>query len=244
MRFTDKVAVVAGGGQGIGAAIAIKLAGEGAHVEVWDVDTDGGDAVVESIRSSGGTARFLRTNVLAFAEVNGGVQRVVAERGALDIMVCSVGGGRFTPFLDTDGDFFEREIRLNLTSVYNCARAAAEPMVDRNEGRMLFFSSTTGGTPGLAPYGAGKAGVESLMKSMVAEFAQSRVGVNAIMPNVTDTGLTRGSYATVQNGAEMLREVSASMPFGINTPEEVADVALYLVSDDARRITGSIVNLF
>lgn len=244
MRFDDKVAIVAGGAQGIGGAIATALAWEGASVEIWDIDQSLGDEAVNRISRAGGKASFSVVDVLNFDAVVSAVERTTAREGHLDNMVCTVGGGRFVPFLETSGDSFEKEIRLNLLSVYNCARAAAVPMVERNEGRMLFFTSTTGGAPGLAPYGASKAAVESLIRTITAELAATKVGVNSIMPGLTDTGLTRAAFEALDNGEVALQQMSEGEGFGMNTPESVAELALYLLSQEAERVRGTVVRMW
>lgn len=120
------------------------------------------------------------------------------EHGSLDIMVCAVGGtaSRLSP--DSDGAFFDRTIRLNLSSVFKCARAASEPMLAQNDGSALFFSAKVSGLPGQSAYGAAKAAAESFMRTIVVELADTRVSVNAIMPGMTDTPLLRRAYDAVE----------------------------------------------
>lgn len=240
--FEDKKIIIAGGGQGIGAATGRKLAAAGAHVELWDIAEEAGAALASSLRLAGGTADYRNVNVFDYEETEAAVERFTAEHGRLDGLMCTVGGGLQGPILDVDGAFFEKQIRLNLLSVFNCGRAAVAPMAAQKAGRLLFFTSTTGGLPGMAGYGAGKAGVESLVKSFHAELGPLGIGTNAIMPNLVATEMTKRFYRD-NNLEHVMDQMAQSMPFGVGTPEEVADVAVYLLSDEARRVSNSIINL-
>lgn len=240
MKFNGKTAIVAGGGQGIGAAIARQLAADGAQVMVWDINEKGAMDVAAGISADQGKAKAARVDALDHAKVKEGVEQVVSEFGKLDIMVCSVGGGKFVPFQQCTPEFFQQQVNFNLNPVFNCARAALDPMLERNYGKMLFFTSVTGGEAYLSAYQAGKAGVNSLIQTLVAELAQTRLNINAIMPNLTDTPLGRGSFSELPNGDELWQEY-ANRPRGINTPESVAKMAAFLVSDEAERLTGQIV---
>lgn len=241
MRFTEKVAIVAGGGQGIGAAIAIALAAEGAQVSVWDINEDGAKETVTKIEANQGKATAVKMNVLDYAQVKAGVDQVVREFGKLDIMISTVGGGKFMPFQHCTAEFFQQQVSFNLYSVFNCAHAVLGPMLEKDYGKMLFFISATGGTPNLVGYQAGKAGIVSVIQTMVAELAKTKLNINAINPNMTDTPLTRDAFNAIPNGDKVLEQMAASKPLGINTPENVAKLALFLVSDDATRLTGQII---
>lgn len=240
MRFKDKVAIVAGGGQGIGAAIATALAAEGAQVSVWDINEEGAKETVKEIEATNGGATATKMDALNYDQVKAGVNQVVKESGKLDIMVCTVGGGLFRPFKDFDADFWKQQVSYNLDSVFNCAHAALAPMLEKNYGKMLFFTSATGGIPNLAGYEVGKAAVESLIKTMVAELAQTKLNINAIMPGMTDTPHTRSLF-TGPEGEKRWQQTDASRPLGINKPENVAKLALYILSDEAERLTGQVI---
>lgn len=241
MRFKDKVAIVAGGGgKGIGAAIAVALAAEGAQVSVWDISEESAKETVTKIQANKGKAKAVKMDILDYAQVKTGVDQVVKDFGKLDIMVCAVGGGKFTPFKDYTPEFWKKQVYFNLDSAFNCAHAALAPMMQRSYGKMLFFTSATGGIPGLTGYEVAKAGIESLIKTMVAELPQSKLNINAIMPGFTDTPHTRSLFVGPE-GEKKWQQRDTSMPLGINKPDNVAVIALFLLSDDAYRLTGQIV---
>lgn len=245
MKFEGKVAVVVGAAQGIGAAIASALAADGAHVEAVDLNMEGASKTARGIEAAGGSAHARQLDVLDYAQVEAAVDDTVAKRGQIDFLITSVGGGKYTPLTEYTPELFDQQVRFNLYPVFNTARAVLPHMIERDSGRMLFFTSTTGGTPGLAGYGVGKAGVESLIKTLVAELAQttSKVTVNALMPGTVDTPLTRGAFDALPNGTEMLEQMSSSIPHGLGTPEEVASSAVYILSEEARRVTGQVLAL-
>jgi NAD(P)-dependent dehydrogenase (short-subunit alcohol dehydrogenase family) len=241
MRFDEKTAIVAGGGQGIGAAIAVALAAEGALVSVWDINEEGARQTALKIQANGGKAKAVKMDVLDYAQVKSGVDQVVKESGKLDIMISTVGGGKFMPVQHIPPALFEQQVRFNLFSMFNCAHAALGPMLEKDSGKMLFFISATGGTPNLVGYEAGKAGIVSVIQTMVAELTKTKININAINPNMTDTPLTRDAFKAIPNGEKMLEQAAAAKPLGINTPDNVAKLALFLVSDDAERLTGQFI---
>ena len=245
MRFKDKVAIVAGGGQGIGEAIAVDLGAEGANVTVWDINEENAQATVKKIEAKNGKATAVKMDALDYAQVNAGIKQVVKDNGKLDIMICTVGGGKMAPFEGSSADFFKQQLDFQIDPVFNCAHAALGPMKEKNYGYMLFFISSTGGAPMLAGYQAGKAAIQSLIQSMAAEFELFRinVNVNGIMPNVVDTPLTRGAFKSIPGGDQRLEQMIAAKARGIGMPEWVSKVALFLVSDDAYRVSGHIIHM-
>jgi 3-oxoacyl-[acyl-carrier protein] reductase len=244
MRFKDKVAIVAGGGGGIGAAVAAALGAEGAKVVVWDLNEEGAKETAKKIEANKGKAKAAKMDVLNYDQVKAGVAEVVKEFGQLDIMVCSVGGGKMKPFKAFDSNYWKQQVSYNLDSVFNCANAAVGPMLSRKYGKMFFFTSATGGIANLAGYEVGKAGLESLVKTIAAETQQHRLNINAMNPGFTDTPLTRSVFPPGEAGEKMWAERAASTPGGINTPEKVAKVVLFFLSEDADRLTGQIVTSY
>lgn len=243
MRFKDKVAIVAGGSEGIGEGIALALGAEGAQVVVWDINEQGAQETAKKIQAGNGKAKAVKMDALDYDQVKAGVDQVVKEFGKLDIMISTVGGGKKMAFKDNTPDFFNQQVAFQLNSVFNCAHAALAPMMEKNYGKMLFFTSGTGGISGLAGYQVGKAGVESLVKTLVAELGESKskVTVNLISPGVTDTRLTRDYFLSMPNGERIYQSVATLRPHGMNKPADVAKLALYLVSDEAERLTGQIL---
>lgn len=240
MRFKDKVAIVAGGSQGIGEGIAAALAAEGAEVIVWDINEQGVQEAVKKIKADNGKAKAVIMDVLNYDQVKAGVEQVVNEFGKLDIICSTVGGGKNKPFKDYTPDFFKQQVGFNLDSVFNCAHAALAPMMEKNYGKMLFFTSSTGGQADLCGYQAGKAGMESLVKTLVTELGKSKakININLIHPGICDTPLTRDFFYAMPNGEQIYQSMASRTPHGMNTPADIAKLALFLVSDEAKRLTG------
>ena len=174
MRFKDKKAVVVGAREeSIGQAIARGLAAEGARVCVWDIDVDSAKKAV------GEKAKFMKVDALDYNSVKGATEETIKELGGIDIMVGTVGGGRVSKMLvDCDGDTFKSELEFSGVSMFNCAQNVLGHFTGKGEGKMLFFTSAPGGVPTLAGYGAGKAVVESVMKTIQAETGGTKISVN------------------------------------------------------------------
>jgi len=245
MRFKDKNAVVVGAAENsIGQAIAKGLAAEGAKVCIWDINVGSAEKTAKDILDAGGQAKVKKVNALRYEEVKAAVDDAIAEFGGIDYMVDTVGGGIFKDFKSCSADFIKQQVDFNGFSVFNCAHAILDHFTEKNEGKMLFFSSTTGGDKGLAGYGAGKAVLQSLIKTMVTELAQTKININAIMPGIVPTPLTLGAFSAMGMDVDkMVEGIKASNPRGINSPENVAGVALFLLSDAADRLTGQFLQL-
>jgi len=246
MRFKDKTAIVAGGSGGIGQAIALDLGAEGANVIVWDINEEGAQETVKKIENGNGKASAMKVNVLDYTDVAAGIDQVVKDNGKLDIMICTVGGGKMAPFEHCTAEFFKQQLDFQIDPIFNCAHAALTPMKAQNHGYMLFFISATGGAPMLCGYQAGKAAVQSLIQSVAAEMEMFRININinGIMPGMVDTALTRGAFKALPDGEKMLSGMIAAKARGISMPEYVSKVALFLVSEDAYRVSGHIIHMF
>jgi NAD(P)-dependent dehydrogenase (short-subunit alcohol dehydrogenase family) len=239
MRFKDKIAIVSGGGQGIGEGIAVALGAEGANVVVFDINEEGAKNTAKQIIDAGGKAQAMKVNAINYDETKAAMDQVIQQLGHVDIMITTVGGGKFGPFVDYTPEFWKQQLDLNLTSTFNNCHAIIKHMMDRNYGKILTFISETGGMPGLAAYEASKAAVQSLTLTLSAEVAANKVNVNMLMPGMTDTPLTRGAFEEMgEAGDQMMEQIVAMNPWGWNTPDKVAKLALFLVSDDAERLTG------
>lgn len=246
MRFKDKVAIVAGGSQGIGEPIAEALAAEGANVTIWDINEEGAQEVAKRIESKGGKAQAVKMDAMDYSAVFAGVKQVVKDFGKLDIMISTVGGGKMMPFEHCSFDFFKQQLDFQINPSFNCAHAALKPMKEQNYGYMLFFTSSTGGAPVLPGYQAGKAALKSIIQSIAAEneMFKIKVNINGILPGMVDTPLTRGVFAKMTGGKKRLEGMIAAKTRGISQPSDVSKVALFLVSDDAYRISGQVIEMF
>ena len=235
MRLEGRIVAITGGAMGIGRATALLFAEEGATVALADVETGGADAVVKEIVGRGGRALAAGVDVGDAAQVQGFVDRVVAEYGRLDVMFANAGIAHSARFLEHPEAQWHRVLRVNLTGVFLCCQAAARQMVRQGGGRIITTASINGfrGVENLVGYNVAKAGVIELTKTMAVELAQHGITVNAIAPAQIDTRLTR----TLPEEARRRR--TERIPMGrFGEVEEVARAALFLASDDASYVTG------
>jgi 2-hydroxycyclohexanecarboxyl-CoA dehydrogenase len=231
----DRVAVVTGGGGGIGSAISRRLAEEGALVEVTDLDLEAAKTVAAEI---GGRAHRLD---ISRPEDSVGL---AAELGEVDVLVNNAGWDRVMPFLDTDADFWLRNLTINLFGPIAVTHAFARGMAERGEGRIVNIASDAGrtGSTGETVYAAAKGGVIAFTKSLARELAASGVNVNCVCPGPTDTAFLEVFRA--EGGDRILEAMRRAIPFKrFATTDEIAAAAAFLASDDARYITGQTLSV-
>ena len=240
MRFQGKVAVVVGGAGGIGYGISKSLAEEGATVIIWDNKSEVAEKAAHELATKNKKAVAMTVNAMENDQVKQGVGKVISEHGKIDFMVCTVGGGVFRPTVNYDISFFQSQMDFNLLTVVNCFISVLPHMVEKQFGRMLCFTSALGGQPGLLAYQCGKAAVKSLIQTISAEHTKDHITVNAIMPAAVDTPLLRSAYNQAPNGEEYFNAMVAALPLGINTVENIAAEAMFILSDDAKRLTGQV----
>lgn len=236
MRFENKVALVTAAGAGIGRAIALRLASEGARVVVSDIDDAAGSETVSLIAEAGGTAVYQRANVAADAEVRALVKRAVDEFGALDFAVNNAGlGAQPKPLPQISDAEWARTIDVTLTGTFQSMRAELEHMHSTGSGAIVNIASVAGiqSTPQLTPYGAAKHGVVSLTTSAAAENAAAGIRVNAVAPGPIETA------ALASLPEEARRGYAEEVPMKrLGKSEEIADAVAFLLSDAASFITG------
>jgi NAD(P)-dependent dehydrogenase (short-subunit alcohol dehydrogenase family) len=234
--LNGQVAIVTGGGRGIGKAIALRFAREGADVAILELDDQTGDAAAAEIRDLGRRAVARCVDVSDAEAVAGAVQAAAAELGRLDVLVNNAGVETRAEFLELTPDDWRRQVDVNLSGTFYCSQAAAREMRERRYGRIVNISSVAGviGPIDLAAYGAAKAGIVGLTRAAALDLADDGITVNAVAPGPIETELMLGVWT-----AEALRErpQHGAIPrFG--TVEEIAHVALFLASPDSGFITG------
>ena len=241
MLLDGKIALVTVGSRGIGRAIALRLAEEGAKVAInYAGNQTAAEEVKAIIEQHGGTAMIVQTDVSDSTAAAEMVARVHEELGGLDILVNNAGITRDTLLVRMKDEDFDAVINTNLKGIYACTKAAAKFMTKQRSGRIVNLSSVVGeiGNIGQTNYAAAKAGVIGFSKAAAKEFAARHVTVNVVAPGFIDTDMTAVLKDSIR---EKLIE---GIPLGaLGKPEHVADAVLFLVSDAASYITGQVLNV-
>ncbi len=241
MLLDGKVALITGASRGIGRAIALRLAGEGAKIAInFAGSKEKAEAVKTEIEKLGSQAILVQANVSDAAEVDEMVKKVLEAFGKIDILVNNAGitrDGILVRMKDAD---FEAVLDTNLKGVFYCTKAVAKLMMKQRSGRIVNMSSVVGliGNAGQTNYAAAKAGVIGLSKSAAKELASRGVTVNMVAPGFIETDMTAGLPDNVKTAT------LAGIPLGkMGSPENVADAVAFLVSEHASYITGQVINV-
>ncbi len=241
MRLQGKAAIVTGAGSGIGEATAKRFAAEGAKVAVADVDGARARATAEAITKAGGTATAMAADVSRGADVQALVEQAYAAYGRIDILMNNAGVLTTTPFLEVTEAEWDRVIDTNLKGMFLVGQAVARRMVQDGVGGSIINMSSINAVlaiPTAVPYSVSKGGVKQLTGAMAVALAPHNIRVNAIGPGTTATGMTREMLAS----PETVRAVLSRTPLGrVGRPEEIANIALFLASDEASYITGATI---
>jgi 3-oxoacyl-[acyl-carrier protein] reductase len=236
MELEGQVAMITGGGRGIGKAIALRFAREGADIAILDIDPETAEATAKEARDLGRRAVIRVADTSVFDVIEKAVSEIVAELGRLDVLVNNAGIEKRAPFLEITPADWQHQLDVNLSGTFYCTQVVAREMAKRNYGRIVNLSSVAGiiGPIDLAAYGASKAGIIGLTRAAALDLADHGITVNAIAPGPIETELMLGAWS-----AEALRERpehGAIARFG--TVEEIAHAALFLASPESGFITG------
>jgi NAD(P)-dependent dehydrogenase (short-subunit alcohol dehydrogenase family) len=237
MRLSGKGALVTGGASGIGRAIAERFAREGARVLVADYAASGVETA-NAIQAAGGQASFLQADVSNSAQVAHMVDAALQFCGSVDILCNAAGILYYGTILETDEDAWARVMAINLTGTYLCCRAVLPHMIRKGGGSIINLASTTGAHDACAhavAYVTSKGGVTLLTRAMAIDHARQGIRVNALCPGPTDTPMLRQALTP-----EQLEAFAQTYPMGrLGRPEEMANAALFLASDEASFVTGA-----
>ena len=242
-RFKDQVAVVVGAAHGIGKAIAKRLGKEGATVVIVDIDKEGMEAVMCEMQSAGSKVEQLYCDVCESADVTAAIQKVVDRHGRIDVLMQVAGIALAIPFLELDEATWDRTINTNLRGAFLVSKAVLPHMVEKRKGKLVFMASTNSwdGEAQLAHYNASKSGVFLLAKTIAREFGRFGINSNAVGPGVIKTRLSAPLLEDPFFQAKYISE-NGVIPLGrLGTTDDVASAALFLASEDAAYISGTLL---
>ncbi|MHC1567796.1 MAG: SDR family NAD(P)-dependent oxidoreductase [Candidatus Syntropharchaeia archaeon] len=245
MKLKDKVAIVTGAGRGIGRAIALKLAEEGADVVVSDIREKEASEVVKEIEKMGRKAMVSVTDVTNGDQVREMIKKTLDEFGKIDILVNNAGWDKIMLFKDTNEEFWDKIIAINYKGVLNTCKAVIEHMMEREYGKIINIASDAGrvGSLGEAVYSGAKGAVIAFTKTLAREMARYSVNVNCVCPGPTETPLVE-ELMEEKLGGKILGSMEKVVPLGrMAKPEEIAGPVAFLASDEAAFITGQTLSV-
>jgi 3-oxoacyl-[acyl-carrier protein] reductase len=248
MSVEGRVAMVTGGGRGIGAAIARRLADGGASIAIADIDGSMANATARQIAVvTGQNVIGLEGDVTNRANIEQLVGEIETWGGPIDILVNNAGILHNAPLLEMDDNDWSSVIEVNLTGAFYCSRAVAPTMVRRQYGKIVNVSSGSayGSHRGQANYSSAKAGIIGLTRTLAIELGPSNINVNAVAPGAIESEMTRATARQIGvSFEEYRRQTSANIALRrLGQPEDVADVICFLASEAARHITGEVINV-
>lgn len=239
--LTGKTAVITGASRGIGKAVALKFAKEGASVAInYNGSAEKAEEVKKEIEALGVRAEVYQCNVSDYTACEEFLKQVVKDFGRIDILVNNAGITKDGLLMKMSEEDFDNVMEVNLKGTFNCIRFVARQMLKQKSGRIINMSSVVGvlGNAGQANYAASKAGVIGLTKSAARELASRHITVNAIAPGFIKTDMTDVLSDAVKES------MSSQIPLGdFGVPEDIANTAAFLASEDARYITGQVIHV-
>ncbi|MBU4560851.1 3-oxoacyl-[acyl-carrier-protein] reductase [bacterium] len=240
MRLKDRVALVTGGGRGIGRAIVLALAKEGADIVTCDINLENLKEVASEVEKLGRKILIQKVDVSKISEVDDVVKKALDKFTKIDILVNNAGITRDNLILKMSEEEWDQVLDINLKGAFNCLKAVARPMMKARSGRIVNIASVVGmmGNPGQANYAASKAGIIGLTKSAAKELASRGINVNAIAPGFIKTTMTESLSDEVKE--KLINQIPLKR---LGEVTDVANLVVFLASDDASYITGEVIKV-
>lgn len=246
MKLRGKTALVTGGGRGIGRAIALGLAQEGAQVAVLDILADNAAAVAGEIEATGVKALALPADLTKRAQVERAVADTLAQFGQIDILVNNAGWDRMEMFLDSEEETWDKIIAINFKGMLYVCKAALPSMVARGQGKVISIASDAGraGSTGEAVYAGTKGAIIAFSKTLAREMARHKITVNVVCPGLTETPLLQSIREQSPKTEKVIEAVTRAIPLGrVGQPEDIAGAVVYLASPAADFVTGQTLSV-
>jgi 2-hydroxycyclohexanecarboxyl-CoA dehydrogenase len=242
-RLTGKVALVTGAAQGIGRAIATRIAEEGAKVAIADIQEDVASKTAAELTSAGLTARAINLDVTSLDSAIAAVAKIESELGPIDILVNNAGWDKLEPFVESTPETWDRVIAINFRGVLNCCKAVIPGMQARGGGKIVSISSDAGrvGSLGEAGYSGCKAAIIAFSKTLARELARNKINVNVVCPGPTETALLRGA---MEKQPKVLEAMLRGIPMRrLGQPQDLAGAVAFFASPDADYATGQVISI-
>jgi 3-oxoacyl-[acyl-carrier protein] reductase len=238
MRLTEKVALVTGGGRGLGKAVCLTLAKEGAHIAIGDINLADAESVAGLVKQVGRKAVAVRVDVSRVNEVKALVAQTIETFGTIDILVNNAGIFHKGPVAEMSEEVWDKVLDVNLKGTFLCSREVLPTLKQKRAGKVISIASLAGEVGGIlagSNYAASKAGVICFTKSLAKELAPFGINVNCIAPGVIDTEMTQ---------AFPREDLKKSIPLGtLGEPQDVANGVLFFASEESKYITGETLNI-
>jgi 2-hydroxycyclohexanecarboxyl-CoA dehydrogenase len=246
MKLTGKSALVTGGGRGIGRAIALGLAEQGAQVAVLDILTENAESVRREIEALGVKGLALGADLTRRAQVTLAVEEVLGQWEQIDILVNNAGWDKLEPFLESEEETWDRIIGINFKAILYVSKVVLPHMVARGTGKVINIASDAGrvGSMGEAVYAGTKGAIIAFSKTLAREMARHRITVNVVCPGLTETPLLQGIRQQSPKSERVIDAVTRAIPLGrVGQPEDVAGAVVYLASPAADYVTGQTLSV-
>ena len=241
-----QVAIVTGGGRGIGRAIALELARNGNRVAVFDILEENARAVQKEIEGLGGAALALKVDLTKCTDVTNAVAKVIERFGQIDVLVNNAGWDKMELFLESEESTWDKVIAINYKAILYTCRTVLPHMVERKSGHVINISSDAGrvGSTGEAVYAGAKGAIIAFSKSLAREVARYHITVNVVCPGLTETPLLQEVRATSERANKVIDAVTRAIPLGrVGVPEDIANAVAFLASRQAEFITGQTLSV-